>query len=131
VERDVLFDRGDMDMIAQPVEQLRAIGLRIDRLEIDPLDELAPFRPIGLGVEIDSLARFPATRQPPQRPEIGQGIGVDIGRLGEDVRGEGSHGGSFRPSRYQRCAIKGKSNLIRRHLPSCLRRRPGPGVFVW
>ena len=78
VEGDVLFLGGDVDVIAQAVEQLRAVGLRIDRLEVDPFDVDAPLGPVGLGIEVDALARFPAPGQPSQRTEIGQRVGIDV-----------------------------------------------------
>ncbi len=95
VEGDILFLGRDVDVIAQPVEELRPVRLRIDRIEIDILDEDAALRPIGLGVEIHPLARLPAARQPPQRPQIGERIGIDVTRFGKDVRGEAGHAKTF------------------------------------
>ena len=85
MEGDVLFLGRDVDVIAQAVEQLRPVGLRVDRLEVDPLDKLAALGPVGLGIEVDALVALPSAGQPPQRAEISQRVGIDIARFGEDV----------------------------------------------
>jgi hypothetical protein len=35
------------------------------------------------------------TRQPPERPQIGERIGIDVARLGEDIFGKFGHENSF------------------------------------
>ena len=81
----------DVDVVAQAVEQLRPVGLRVDRLHLDALDIFAPLRPVGLGVEVDALrpSQSPASRA--QRPEVRQRVGIDVVGLGEDVVGEVGH----------------------------------------
>ena len=49
------FRRVDMDVIAQPIEELRAVGLRIDRLHPDMFAEHAPFGAFRLGADIHTL----------------------------------------------------------------------------
>ena len=44
VEGRVLVAGEDVGVIAQAVEELRAVGLGVDRLQLDALDELAPLR---------------------------------------------------------------------------------------
>jgi hypothetical protein len=78
-------------VVAQAVEQLWTVGLGIDRLKLDPLIELAPFRAVGLGGQIDALAAFPHAGQGAQRAEVGQGIGVHVAGFGEDIVRKRAH----------------------------------------
>ena len=87
VEGDILFARVDVQMIAQPVEELRAVRLRVDRLQLDPLIIFARFGAVGLGVDIDPALALPDSGQPPQRAEVGERFGIDVLGLGEDLRG--------------------------------------------
>jgi hypothetical protein len=64
---------------------LRAVGLRVDGLEVDVLDEHPTFRPFRLRCEIHTLAGTPTSRKPAQRPKVRERIGIDVGRLGEYV----------------------------------------------
>ena len=79
-------------MVAQAVEQLGAVGLRVDRLQVDALDVLALLGPPGLGVEVDALLALPDAGQAAQGPEVGERVGIDVRGLGEDVVGELGHG---------------------------------------
>src|SRR5215472_6243528 len=54
VKSRVLAGRENARVIAQPVEKLRAVRLRVDRLEHDPLAVLAALRPVGLRVDVDA-----------------------------------------------------------------------------
>jgi len=71
--------------------ELRAIGLRIDRLEEDMFDIFAPLRPVGLGIEVDAFrpSHPPASRRSGNRGW--RACRIDIVRFGEDVFGEGIH----------------------------------------
>ena len=66
VESGLLVDRDDPHMIAQAVEQLWSVGLRIDRPHHDALDVLSLLWPISLGVYVDAFAPFPDASQPSQ-----------------------------------------------------------------
>jgi len=46
-------------MVTQAIEKLRPIGLRVDWLQLDPLDILATLWPFGLGIEIDTFTPLP------------------------------------------------------------------------
>jgi hypothetical protein len=81
-----------MGVIAQAIEKLRAIGLRVDRLQFDPLGEFLALGTFGLGIEVDAFLAFPDSRQPAQRPQIGQAVGIGIVLFGEDIVGKIGHG---------------------------------------
>jgi len=85
VEGDVLLPRVDVDVVAQPVQQLRAVGLRVYRLHLDAFEILPLLRTVRLGTEIDAAHPFPDAGEAAQRAQIGQGFGVDIFGFGEDV----------------------------------------------
>ncbi len=59
VEGDGFLRRVDVDVIAQPVEELRAVGLGVDRIHGDALAEHPALRTVGLRVEIDTLIGLP------------------------------------------------------------------------
>ena len=80
VKGDVFLGRVDVDVIAQPVEELRAVGLRIDRVHADVFAEDAALRPLGLGIDVHALVRLPDAGQSAQRSEIGQGVGRYVAR---------------------------------------------------
>jgi hypothetical protein len=67
-----------MDMIAQAVEELRPVGLRVDRLHLDALVIVPLLRPVGLRVDVDPALPFPNAGEPAQRPEMRQRFGVDV-----------------------------------------------------
>ena len=48
-----------MSVIAQPVEQLRTVGLRVDRLQFDALDKGLLARAVGLGLDVQAARAFP------------------------------------------------------------------------
>ena len=78
VERDILFRGVDRDVVAQAVEQLRPVGLRVDRLEPRPLDIGAALGPVGLGVDVDAVGRAPFAGEAGERAEVGERVGVDV-----------------------------------------------------
>ena len=78
VKGRILIRGQDAGMVAQSVEKLRTVGLGIDGLELYPFGEFAPLRSFGFGIEVDAFFAFPDASQPAQRPQIGQGIGIDI-----------------------------------------------------
>src|SRR5262249_5765309 len=85
VEGGVFVGGQDVGVIAQAIEKLRAVGLGVDGLKLDPLDKFAVLRAVGLGVDVGALLAFPDARQAPQRPQIGQGVVGDVVRLGENI----------------------------------------------
>ncbi len=93
VEAGVLVGGDDVDVVAQAVEQLGAVRLRVDRLHLDPLEEVASLRALGLGVEVHAFTALPDAGQAGEGPEVGQGIGIDVLGLSEDVLGEIVHRG--------------------------------------
>src|SRR5258707_13045553 len=84
-DANALISGGDVRVVAQPVEPLRPVCLRIDRLKHRMLDILPMLRTVRLRVYVRSGHRLPRARQPAERPEVRQRVGIDIGRLGEDV----------------------------------------------
>ena len=87
VEGDVLFLGRDVDVVAQAVEQLRPVGLRVDRLKIDVFDENALLRAFRLGVEVDAArpCQRPASRR--NGPRLVSVSGSTSLGLGEDIVG--------------------------------------------
>ena len=72
VKRDFFLGRVDVDVIAQAVEELGAVGLRIDRVHPDMLAKYAAFRTFGFGVDIHALVGLPDTGQSAQRSKVRQ-----------------------------------------------------------
>src|SRR5260221_8656853 len=81
MEGDVLFLGVDVDMIAQSVEQLRSVRLRIDRLQLNALIIFPPLRTVGLRVEIDTTLPTPDAGETAQWPQIGKRVGANLVRL--------------------------------------------------
>src|SRR5262249_56910569 len=74
VEGSGFLRRVDMDVVAQPVKELGAVGLRIDRLHPDMFPVDAPLRAFRLGADVHSLIGLPYA--PPATPyaQIGQPV---------------------------------------------------------
>ena len=80
---------GDVHVVAQTVEVLRPVGLRVDRLQLVALDVH-----VGLGatlverdgVRVGAGRALPDPGQRGERAEVGERVGVEVG-LGEDVAG--------------------------------------------
>ena len=81
----------DVHVIAQAVEELRPVCLRIDRLQLDALDEDLPLGPVRLGIHVETADALPDAGHVGEGTEILQGMGVDVGRLGIDVVGIVAH----------------------------------------
>src|SRR5580698_195372 len=90
MEGDGFFRRVDMNVVAQPVEELGTVALRINRFHTDVLAKHTAFRTIRLGVDVHSLIRFPYTGQAAQRPQIGERIWRRL-RFGVNVVGDIRH----------------------------------------
>ena len=71
--------------VTQAVEQLRTIGLRVDRLQLDGLFKRAGALALRPGVQVVALHAAPDARHPPQGAEVGQGVDVDVFGAGVDV----------------------------------------------
>src|SRR5215207_1141170 len=91
VEGDVFLRRVDVDVIPQTIQELRSIGLRIDRVHSDMLSKNPTLRALGLGVDVYAFVRLPNTRQMTQGSEISQAVGGYVVGLGKDVGGHGQH----------------------------------------
>src|SRR5205085_1912144 len=87
VERLDLPRLDDVQVVAQAVEELRAVHLRIDRLQLDALDERVVLAAFRGRVLVAPRATLPDAGHRPQRPEVRECVGIDVSRLGEDVRG--------------------------------------------
>jgi hypothetical protein len=70
-----------MDVVAQPIEELGAVGLRIDRLHPDMFAECAPFGAFRLGIDIQPLLGLPYAGQAAQRPRLARVSGETSGSL--------------------------------------------------
>jgi hypothetical protein len=88
-----LHDPGE---ILQPIQQLRPIGLGVDRMQFHPLDKGLSFGSVSLGIDVHPFDAFPGPRHRAQRTEIAQRVGIDLRRLGIDIVGNIVHrrGGS-------------------------------------
>ena len=82
----------DMGVVAQPVEELRSIGLRINGFEIDVFDVGGRSRAFRLGVDVGAAYTLPGAGHGGKGPEIGEGVDVDILGLSVDVLGKFAHG---------------------------------------
>lgn len=91
VKRLDLVRLDDPRVVTQPVEQLRPVGLRIDRLQLHALDESLPLGAIGLRIHVDAARAFPYARHAGERAEIGEGVDFWFG-FGVDVLGVVLHG---------------------------------------
>ena len=87
MKRDVLLRRVDVDVVAETVEELGTVGLRIDRVHPDMLAKNAALRTLSFGIDIDALVGLPNTGEPAERPKVSQTVWSNVGRLGEDVGG--------------------------------------------
>jgi hypothetical protein len=81
-----------MDVIAQAVEQLGTVGLRIDRIHPDMLAKDAAFRTLSFGIDIDALVGLPNTGESTERAKVSQIVWSNVGGLCEDVGRNGEHG---------------------------------------
>jgi hypothetical protein len=106
VEGDGFLRCVDMDVVAQPIEELGAVRLRIDRLHPDMFPENAPLGARRFRVDVHPLIGLPHTGQATQRAKIGQRIWREIG-FGEDVVKTVPHGFPICIRRAEACAIMG------------------------
>jgi hypothetical protein len=83
----------DPRVIAQAVEELRPIGLGVDRLKLVALDEGLVLGTVGFRIDVHALGTRPDTGHTGEWPKIGQRVGIRLG-LGVDVSGVGIHMGS-------------------------------------
>ena len=81
----------DVRVVAEPVEELRAVRLRIDRLELVPLDEGLLLRASGRGMDVFADGALPDAGHAGQRTEVLQRVDVGVG-LRVDVSGKIDHG---------------------------------------
>ena len=63
VKGDRLLRGVDMDVIAQTIEELRPVRLRIDRIHPYMLAVHTSFRPFGLGIDVHALIGLPHAGQ--------------------------------------------------------------------
>lgn len=91
VEGGVLFLRVDVNVIAQTVEQLRSVGLRVDGFEQCMFNILAALGAPRLGAHVYALGGAPLPSETSQRPEVRQRVWIDVGGFGENVLREIMH----------------------------------------
>src|SRR5262249_11058563 len=84
MEGELLVELVDVEVVAESVEELRPVGLRVDRFEDHPLD--VRFRQASRGdrVQIAALS-LPGSRQRSQRSEVPERVEVEVDGLGIDV----------------------------------------------
>ena len=80
----------DACVVAQAIEELWAVGLRIDRLALHVLDKGLLFGAVSLGVDIQAALAGPDAGHAGQGAEVGQSIHIGRG-LGVDVFGKVFH----------------------------------------
>jgi len=80
-----------MNVITQSVKELRAVGLRINRVHANMLPKHAVLGTSGLRIDVYAFVRLPDAGEPAQWPEIGKVVRSNP-RLGEDIGGNGQHG---------------------------------------
>lgn len=71
-------------MVPQPVEELRAVGLKIYGLKVVVLHEHVVLRTFSHGMLIGTLCPLPRARHGAQRTKVRQRVGV-TDRFGKDV----------------------------------------------
>src|ERR1700731_2400368 len=91
MKSDVLFRSIDVDVITQAIEELRTVGLRIDRVHSNMLSKNAALRTLSFGIDIDALVGLPNTGESPERSKVSQIVWSNVGRFGEDVVRNGEH----------------------------------------
>jgi hypothetical protein len=133
VERLHLARFDDMDVVAQAVEELRAVGLRVERLQLVMLDEdivQAPvdYRAVDVrsgtdGMIVAALGALPDPGKATKRTEVRERDGVSV-RLSVDV-------GSVRSDRVSAHRKQATSTVHSpaKTRPSCRSRRPP--VSTW
>src|SRR5205807_5165754 len=84
VERLHLARFHDVGVVPQAVEELRAVGLAVDRFELVVLDERVVLGPFDDRMLVGAARSLPDPGQRSERPEVGQSVGVAI-RFGVDV----------------------------------------------
>lgn len=80
----------DACVVAQAIEELWAVGLRIDGLALHVLDKGLLFGPVSLGVDVQAALAGPDASHAGEGAEVGQGIHIGR-RLGVDVFGKVFH----------------------------------------
>src|SRR5262249_14942176 len=90
-KRDVFAVGDDVNMVAQSVEKLRAVRLRVDRLHLDALAIRSLLRTLRLGIEVHAFASLPDSGETTERAEVRERVGIDLGGLGENVFGKIAH----------------------------------------
>jgi hypothetical protein len=77
-----------MRVIAQAIVQLRTIGLRVDRLQVNRVDVSLFSRSIGFRRDVQPALALPSSGHAAQRAEIIQGVDIDVGRFGKNILGK-------------------------------------------
>ena len=71
-------------MVAQAIIELRAVRLRVDRLQLDALDVRVFFRSFLRRMDIQTSLPLPDAGERCEGPQVSQGVGIGFG-FGEDV----------------------------------------------
>jgi hypothetical protein len=78
---------GHVRIVAQAVEQLGPVGLRVDRLQLDGFFEGGGAHALRPGVEVMTLHTAPDAGQSTQGTQVGQCVHIDLGGGRVDVGG--------------------------------------------
>src|SRR5882762_9553898 len=102
----------DASVITQAVKKLRAVGLRIDWLQLEAFDVSLLARSFGLRIDVESTRALPDARHCRQWAEVLQRMRIDVLRLGVDVGWVFIHRGRLfrRPLPKQAPATRGASS---------------------
>ena len=68
-------------MVRNAYSELRPVHLRIDRMQLQPLDEGLPTRALQLRIDVNAMLPLPDPRHRRKRAEILQCVDVNIGRF--------------------------------------------------
>src|SRR5438093_11779641 len=60
----------DVRVVGQPIEELRAVGLGIDRLQLDAFDEHLLLRALGLWVDVEAASALQIPAKPVSGPRL-------------------------------------------------------------
>src|SRR3989449_4835891 len=74
----------DVGVVTQAVIELRAVSLRVDRLQLDALDVSVFFRSFLRRMNIQTSLPLPDPGERCEGPQVSQGVGIGFG-FGEDV----------------------------------------------
>ncbi len=81
VQRLDIIRLDDVAVVAQAVEQLRAVGLRIDGLQLHALDVRLKLRTRGFRIHVEAHRARPDARHGAERPQVGERVASGSGSV--------------------------------------------------